>query len=234
MSKLLDRKQIANFLSVGQEKPWYRIENKTSDDVARLYIYDEISLWGITADALITELNEITSPQIDVCINCKGGDVFDGIAIFNALRQHPATVHTKVDSLAASIASVIAQSGDKRVMVRHSQMMIHEAQGIAMGSASEMKEMSDLLDRQSEVIAGIYADRAGDGRKKSHFRTLMRAETWMTDKEAIEEGLADEIEIPPTKNVAKDPVNLPFNSEEPEDTYKKQIDWHQFMKEISR
>lgn len=224
---LLDRKKIANLIP-GGDRPWYRIENKT-EEVTQIWIYDEISIWGITADSLIDELNEIKSGQIDVCINCKGGDVFDGIAIFNALRNHPARIHTRVDSLAASIASVIAQSGDKRIMMSHSQMMIHEAQGLGLGNAQDLKEMSELLDKQSEVIAGIYADRAGDGRKKSHFRSLMRAETWMTEKEALEEGLADEIESPkPQNSVDKlDVVN------EITDSYRNQVDWLKFMKEIS-
>ena len=186
--ELTSRKSVLNLAP--NAKSWYRIENK-ADSTAEVWIYNEISMWGITADDFVDELQKLDATGITCHINCKGGDVFDGIAIFRALRSHKATVTTVVDSIAASIASVIAQGGDVRVMNKHSQMMIHEASSIQYGDAAAMREMADLLDRQSDVIAGIYADRSG--KSAEDFRASMKSETWYTDQEAVDAGLADEI-----------------------------------------
>ena len=137
---------------------WFDIRNATGP-VATIRIYDEIGYWGVTADDLARELAAVTAPEIEVQINSPGGDVFDGLAIYNALRMHKAKVTTRVDGLAASAASVIVQAGDRRVMVKSAQMMIHEAWGLAIGPAAELREFADLLDMQNDVLAGIYADR---------------------------------------------------------------------------
>jgi ATP-dependent protease ClpP protease subunit len=177
-------------------KPWYRIDN-ASADTAEMWLFDEISWFGVSAATFVEELRAITSPRILVHINSPGGDVFDGIAIGSLLRGHPAYVTTRDESLAASIASVIMQAGDRRVMVQHSTMMIHEARGAFWGQADEMRAFADLLDKVSDNIAGIYADRSGDTKgDREAFRAAMRAETWLSDVEAVELGLADEVEIP--------------------------------------
>ena len=100
----------------------------------------------------------------------------------------------KVDALAASIAAVIAQAGDRRMMVTGSQMMIHEAWGLARGGAEHMRDSANILDKLTDNIAGIYAERAGG--TKAHFLALMKAETWMTPVEALKEGLIDDITKP--------------------------------------
>jgi len=174
---------------------WYRITNRKADDVApEVFIYGEIGWDGITADDLIRDLAAIDTDQLTVRINSPGGSVFGGIAIYNALRTHPASVTVLVDSIAASIASVIAQAGDTRKMVQHSQMMIHEAQGIAIGAGSEIREYAQLLDKQTDLIASIFADRSG--KSVGVFRALMEAETWFDATEAVAEGLADEVLVP--------------------------------------
>lgn len=172
---------------------WYEIRNADADQ-AVIRIYDEISYWGVTADDFARDLARVTAARIEVQINSPGGDVFDGLAIYNALRAHPAEITTRVDGLAASAASVIVQAGDHRVMLGAAQMMIHEAWGVAVGPAREIREFADLLDRQNEVIAGIYAQRS-DGDVDA-FRELMTAETWLTDEGAVELGLADEVVHP--------------------------------------
>jgi ATP-dependent protease ClpP protease subunit len=183
-------------------KPWYRIDNANPDE-AELWLFDEISWWGISAASFIEELRAITAPKIVVHINSPGGDVFDGIAIMSLLRAHPAYVTTRDESLAASIASVIMQGGDHRVMVQHSTMMIHEASGMFWGNADEMRAFADLLEKVSDNIAGIYAERSGDDKgDREAFRAAMRAETWLSDTEAVELGLADEVEIPVPANPA--------------------------------
>lgn len=187
----MDRERRQMLAKLARGERWYSIHNQAGP-VAEVRIYDEIGWFGLTAEDFVRELEEITAPEIVCAINCPGGDVFDGIAIYNALRAHPAHVTTRVDSLAASVASVIVQAGDHRVMLSASQMMIHEAWGITLGTASEMREFADLLDRQSDVIAGIYAERSG--RSARYFRSLMGdGERWFTDKEAVAAGLADAV-----------------------------------------
>lgn len=176
---------------------WYEIRNAASSK-ATVRIYDEIGYWGVTADDFAADLESITAPEIEVQINSPGGEVFAGVAIFNSLRSHPARVTTRVDGIAASIASVIAQAGDHRVMLSGSQMMIHSAWGLCVGSADEMREMADLLDRQSDVLASIYAERSGGD--KAMFRERLAKDTWLTAAEAVELGLADEVVEPERKD----------------------------------
>ncbi len=196
--------QLANKAGLIKRDNWYEIDN-AADDEATIYIYSEIGWFGATAEEFVTELREITAPKISVRINSYGGSIFEGIAIFNALRSHPAHITTQVDAIAASIASVIAQAGDNRVMLDSSEMMIHEATGFAIGATeSDMIEMAAILKNQTEKIAEIYAKRKGDGRSKNHFLTLMRAGgtnlgTWFSAKEAVSEGIADEVVTPKTK-----------------------------------
>jgi ATP-dependent Clp endopeptidase proteolytic subunit ClpP len=170
---------------------WYRITNAVGDAPAVVHVYDEIGYWGVTASDFVRELSALNVSAIDLHINSPGGEIFDGIAIANALRAHRATVTTYVDSLAASIASVIAMAGDRIVMAPNSQMMIHDGSGFCIGDAADMREMADLLDRQSDNIASVYANRAGG--TVEEWRALMTAETWYTAEEAVEAGLADEV-----------------------------------------
>lgn len=176
---------------------WYRITNSLDEGgspVASLYIYGDIGSWGITAASFIEELKAVDAPEIHLNISSPGGDLFDGLAVHNALRSHRARVIVRVDSLAASIASVIAMAGDRVIMSPHSQMMIHNAAGVSCGEASELREYADFLDRQSENIAGVYAERAGGTVK--HWLRLMADETWFFADEAVAAGLADEVAKP--------------------------------------
>jgi ATP-dependent protease ClpP protease subunit len=173
-------------------RSWYGITNKA--DSAQVHIYAEIGAWGITADAMCKELSALDAKAIDVRINSPGGDVFDGIAIHNALASHPATINVHVDGVAASIASVIAMAGDKVTMARGSQMMIHEGHTVAVGAAADMRKQADLLDTVSDTIARFYAERAGG--TVGDWRNRMRCETWYSAEEAVQAGLADEVAVP--------------------------------------
>lgn len=168
---------------------WYRITN-AAGDTAEVSIYDEIGFFGTTASEFVDELKAITAPNINLRLNTPGGEVFDGIAIHNALREHVARVTVQVDALAASIGSVIAMAGDRVVMGRGAQMMIHDALGLTIGNAQDHREMVDLLDKASDNIAGFYAARAGGD--VATWRERMQAETWYTADEAVTAGLADE------------------------------------------
>jgi ATP-dependent protease ClpP protease subunit len=170
-----------------EAQSWYRITNAADPDEAEVMLYDEVGGWyGATADQFIADLRGITSPNLRVRVNSPGGSVFEGIAIANALRSHPANVTVQVDGIAASIASVIAMAGDRIEMAPNTMMMIHDASGVCLGNASDMEEMAELLDLISDNIADAYASRAGGTRDE--WREAMRAETWYLPDDAVDRG----------------------------------------------
>lgn len=188
----------------------YEIRNAGADDEAEVLLYDEIGGWfGAWADEFVAELKGITAPRIALRLNSPGGSVFEGIAIANALRAHPANVTVYVDGIAASIASVIALAGDRLVMRPQSQLMIHDALCLAVGNAAELRETADLLDKQSDNIADAYAEKAGGTRDE--WRARMVAETWYTAQEAVDAGLADEVQSfrPPAAPEGDQPTQEP-------------------------
>lgn len=181
-----------------QAKPWYRISAKAeadSDDgdgdTTVIDIYDEIGWFGIGAADFVHDLRGVKTPNIDLHINSPGGDVFDAIAIFNALRQHKAQVHVLIDSLAASAASFIAMAGDRITAMANAMLMIHDPHGLVIGNAADMRDLADLLDKHGDNIAAIYAARAGG--TVADWRERMLAETWYLADEAKEAGLVDEV-----------------------------------------
>lgn len=161
--------------------------------VAEIYLYDEIGMWGITAADFAQQLRDLgTLDEIRLHVNSLGGDTYDGIAIVNLLRSHPARVVVTVDGLAASAASFIAQAGEEIVMARNSEMMIHDAWGICVGNAADMRDLGERLDGLSDNVASIYAERAGG--TVADWRTAMLAETWYSAQEAVDAGLADRVD----------------------------------------
>jgi ATP-dependent protease ClpP protease subunit len=171
---------------------WYRVQN-SAGATPEIYIYDEIGYWGTASNAFVKDLSMLAaSDQLIINMNSPGGDVFDGIAIYQALLDHPAEIVVKINGLAASIASVIAMAGDRVIMGAKSSIMIHEGFTFASGDAATMRKTADMLDRVSNNIASVYADRAGG--EASVWRDRMREETWYNAEEALAAGLADEIE----------------------------------------
>jgi ATP-dependent Clp endopeptidase proteolytic subunit ClpP len=172
--------------------------------VATLRIYDAIDSWGemfgVSAKEFANALDELPEEveEIRLHINSPGGDSFDGIAILNALRAHPAKVVAIVDGIAASAASFIAAGADEMVMARNSELMIHDAWGLVVGNAEDMHSMADMLDHHSDNIASIYAEKTGTD--VAEWRAAMRSETWYSAQEAVDAGLADRIE---TKKASK-------------------------------
>jgi ATP-dependent protease ClpP protease subunit len=169
---------------------WYRVGNRTEAE-ADLFIYDEIGGLGITADAFVRDLRAIKARKINLHINSPGGDIFDAITMHTALKQHAAQVEVHVDGLAASAASLVAMGGDKISMAQHSFMMIHEAHGLVMGAAEDMRKGAILLDQLSDNLAAIYSARAGG--TKEEWRERMAVESWYSDEGAVAVGLADEV-----------------------------------------
>lgn len=184
---------------------WYKIRNNVVAGAADVYIYDEIGYFGITAQQFVTELTALNVSTINLHVNSPGGEVYDGIAIYNTLKQHRATVNVYVDGLAASIASVIAMAGDTVTMGRGSHMMIHEAQGFAMGPAEEMRRLADELDAHTRNIAEFYQARAGGDVEA--WLAAMAETTWYTAEAAVAAGLADSV-----ANAVPADADVPVNS----------------------
>jgi ATP-dependent protease ClpP protease subunit len=171
------------------------------DGVATLRLYDPIDSWGgdwgVSAKEFAAALDSLGEDvnELRLHINSPGGEVFEGIAILNSLRNDRRRVVTVVDGLAASAASFIAMAGDEIVMGRNSQMMIHDAWGICIGNAEDMRDLGTRLDHLSDNLASIYAGRAGGD--VASWRSVMLAETWYSADEAVDAGLADRVEDAP-------------------------------------
>lgn len=161
---------------------------------ATLHLYGAIGVYwgGIDAATIVPAIRALDVATLDVYINSPGGDVWDGIAIRNAIRQHPAHVTTHVDGLAASAASFIAVAGDEVIMSDNAQLMIHDAWTITLGNAEDLREAADTLDLISQNIADMYARKAGGD--AADWRELMKAETWYSAREAVDAGLADRVD----------------------------------------
>lgn len=190
MSRIWTPGQVQNLIKDGRAG-WYRIANQAgADGATEVSIYDSIGDWGVSARDFLHELAAVQGP-VNLHLNSEGGEVFDGLAIYDALKRR-GNVTVYVDSLAASISSVIAQAGVKRVMAKNATMMIHDASTMAMGNAGDMRTMADLLDKTSDNLASVYAERSGSGDTAS-WRDAMRATTWYSADEAVSAGLADEV-----------------------------------------
>jgi ATP-dependent protease ClpP protease subunit len=152
-------------------------------------IFDSIGDQGTTPARISAALRGIGAKRAVVEINSPGGDVFAGLTIFNQLRAHTAGVTTRVLGLAASAASVVAMAGDTIEMARASQLMIHRAQGIAVGDVDAMRQVMAVLDQVDGVMADVYASRSALPREQ--IIAMMREETFVTAEEAVGLGLAD-------------------------------------------
>lgn len=210
----------------------YTISSKGEDKKkypAIVHVMDTIGGYGISAKEFIRDLQDVENDEIELHVNSPGGVVFEGIAIYNALKDHPAHVTAIVDGAAYSAASFIVQAADKRVMNRQSEMMVHEAQGfldaLVMGNAEDIKKalaegdkLLDRLDKASNNIAEIYSARAG-GTVES-WRAVMSEDTFYTPEEAVEAGLADEFVASETNAITSPPVTAEGTTEEvPEPTF---------------
>lgn len=198
MPKMRDVLEVYNGLQKVEIKgghDWYSFKNHDDEEEVTVAIYDEIGMWGVTAQDFINALGALpaSTKTINLRLNSPGGGVFDGLAIANQLREHPAQVNVTVDGIAASIASVIAMSGDTVAMGRGSQMMIHNPSGLVLGGSADMRAMADVLDKLAkDSIANAYQAHAGrKGGSAEDWLDRMAAETWFSADEAVAVGLAD-------------------------------------------
>jgi ATP-dependent protease ClpP protease subunit len=182
-----------------QARQWYQIVtaaagSKTPSEPtsAEVLIYDYIDPFGVSAQDFVNDIKALDVDELVVRINSPGGSAFDGIAIFNALKRHPAQVTTYNDGLAASAASFIAQAGDRRVTSKYAETMVHGPSAISIGMAGDMRAVAAQLDKLGGNMAQLYADACGG--KTSDWMAAMDAETWYTGAEAVEAGLFDEVD----------------------------------------
>lgn len=184
-------RRLSNVLP--QLPKWYNIA-PVADGPTLVSIFDEIGMLGVSAAQFVADLKGIAG-DLEVHISSPGGDIYDGLTIYNTLLQarKRGTVNVIIDGLAASAASFIAMAASpgKLEISPHAEVMIHDGFCLAIGNAADMRELADQLDRASDNIAGIYADRTG--KPAAYWREKMRAETWFTDRQAVDEGLADRI-----------------------------------------
>lgn len=171
---------------------------KATNNVAQIDIFGEIvgEKWfdeetSATSfrDAL-KELGDVST--INLSINSGGGSVFDGIAIYNMLKSHKATVNVYVEGLAASIASVIAMAGDTITMRSGSMLMIHRPFTVLQGNAEEMRKAAETLEKMGDNIVNIYSDRTGI--QAEEIQQIMSAETWLSAEEAVDQGWATKLD----------------------------------------
>jgi ATP-dependent Clp endopeptidase proteolytic subunit ClpP len=172
-----------------------QIRAQADDGPTLVHIYDEIGYFGVWPADVVSALSGI-SGDIEVHLNSPGGNVFDGMAIYAALKDRPGNVGMVVDGLAASAASFIAMAASpgQLAMTPNGTMMVHEAWGVCMGNAADMEDTAARLEQASTNIASVYAERGG--RTAAECRDLMRAETWLVGQEAVDAGLADTIRKP--------------------------------------
>jgi len=170
---------------------WYSITAKADGETVDVHIYDEIGFWGTTARSFVNELKSVAdnATQINLHINSPGGSVVDGVAIQNALKQHPANVTTKIDGIAASIASIIALAGDSIEIADNAYVMIHNPASIVWGDAEDMLKEAEVLNKMADGIASDYAAKMGISVEDA--RALMDEETWYLGQEAVDAGFAD-------------------------------------------
>ena len=168
---------------------WYSIKAAVGDEPVTVLIYDEIGYWGITAEQFVNEFSSIDATDITIRINSPGGSVFEGMAMYNAIRRHKAKITTQIDGLAASMASIIALAGDEVLMAENAYYMIHNPWGGCYGESKDLRKYADRLDEMRDQLANIYQSKTGIDRDV--ILTAMADETWYTGTTAIEHGFVD-------------------------------------------
>jgi ATP-dependent protease ClpP protease subunit len=186
---------------------------EANGDTTEITIYGDIgeSWWGesISANDIKNALKDVTTDTITIRLNSPGGDAFDGIAIYNQLKNHSAKVIGYVDGLAASAASIIAMACDELIMNTGSMMMIHEASTFTWGTKADIKKTLNALEGIDKSIADIYMSRFNGSLEE--LNTLVESETWFTASEAVDAGLADKVNNLSNNNEIENLKTMIFN-----------------------
>ena len=182
---------IATIYNKPLDKPeWFKVvAAKNADEESEILIFDYVGYPYNDPREFIQALSEMGN--VTIRINSPGGDVFDGMVLVNAIASHKGIVTTRVEGLAASMASVIAVSGKKVQAYDNTMLMIHNAWTFAMGNQYEMRDTADLLEKIDSNILDAYQNKSKKGKKA--IAEMMKATSWMTAKEAKDNGFIDEI-----------------------------------------
>ena len=182
---------VARFWNKPLDKPdWFKVQ-AISDDETEIMIYDVIGWPFISADDFVRALADITAKTVTVRINSPGGDVWDGMAIFNALKTYNGKVVTRIEGIAASMASVIALAGKEVQAYANTMYMIHEPYAFTAGNQYSLRELADILEKMSGQMIDIYSSNASPGKRE--IAQMMKDEAWLTAKEAKEKGFIDTV-----------------------------------------
>lgn len=174
---------------------WYAMSQSETPGEVECYIYDAIGMFGISAKSFVDELARFKDTRtINLHINSPGGDVYDGLAIYNYLNRHAATIKVTIDGIAASMGSVIAMSGDEINIPENAFLMVHQPWSVVAGDSKDLDAASEVLSKIGDSIANIYATRTK--MPVADVRALMDAETYLTGTEAVAKGFADKLEEP--------------------------------------
>ncbi|PNG27012.1 head maturation protease, ClpP-related [Methylocella silvestris] len=171
------------------------------DGAATIYVYDAIGYGGVEAADAVKAIAAIKASRINLRINSPGGDVFEARAIKTALDQHPAQVTAYVDGLAASAASFLMLAGDEIQIAPGAFVMIHNAWGLAIGDAREMRATAQLLDQVTASIRNDYSARTG--LDDLTIAKMMDDETWLEANDAVARGFATSLMPKPAKAAAQ-------------------------------
>lgn len=179
-----------------QDKTWYAVQasGEAAERVIEVFVYGEIGAWGITANQFVQDLRAMddgVSPVV-AAFNSIGGDLFDGLAMHNALSRLGERCTGRIDALAASAASVAVCGAHKVVIAANAMLMIHNPWTYAAGDAEGFRKVADVLDQTMEAIIAAYKAKSPDI-DEVELRRLVAAETWLTANEAVALGLADEV-----------------------------------------
>jgi len=176
-------------------KKYYSLEVNNRE--ADIQIYGEITAWpwlesDVSSYLLSKQIEALNGVDtINVYINSPGGDVSEGWAIYNALRRHPAQIHTFADGLVCSIASVIFESGDERTMMNPSALMIHQPLVQVKGNASKLRKEAETLDTLGKLSAEVYQRRVNIS--EDELAKMLDAETWIAPEDAVSMGFATDV-----------------------------------------
>ncbi|AJP51138.1 head maturation protease, ClpP-related [Pseudomonas simiae] len=178
------------------DKSWYTLQasGEAEQRNIEIFVYGEIGAWGVTANQFVQDLRAMddgASPVI-VAFNSIGGDLFDGLAIHNALSRLGERCTGRIDALAASAASVAVCGAHRVVIAANAMLMIHNPYTFTGGDAEDFRRVADVLDQTLEAIIAAYKAKAPDI-DEAELRRMVNAETWLTANEAVALGLADEV-----------------------------------------
>ncbi|OBZ25473.1 Clp protease ClpP [Pseudomonas protegens] len=179
-----------------KDQTWYtlRASGEAEQRNIEVFVYGEIGTWGVTANQFVQDLRALddgASPVI-AAFNSIGGDLFDGLAIHNALSRLGERCTGRIDALAASAASVAVCGAHRVVIAANAMLMIHNPWTYASGDAEDFRKVAQVLDQTMEAIIAAYKAKAPDI-DEEELRRLVDAETWLTANEAVALGLADEV-----------------------------------------